>query len=115
MHMKKIVTILIMATSLTSVQAQTNATNPLLQNWTGPYGGVPAFTEYKVADFKSAFDVAIKQKNDEINAIANNTKPATFDNTIAQLERSGKTLSRVMTVYGIFLTNSMGSILSLNH
>lgn len=103
--MKKIVTILIMATSLTSVQAQTNSTNPLLQKWTGPYGGVPAFGEYKIADFKSTFDDAIKQKKEEIDAIANNPKPATFDNTIAQLERSGKTLSRVMTVYGIYSSN----------
>ena len=28
--------------------------NPLLQPWTGPYGGVPAFDKVKVADFKPA-------------------------------------------------------------
>jgi hypothetical protein len=38
----------------------------------------------------------------EIDRIANDPAAPTFDNTIAALERSGRTLDRVSTVYGIY-------------
>ena len=100
--MKKIVTILIMTTSLLTAQKQDN---PLLKKWTGPYGGVPAFTEYQITDFKPAFDVAIQERLKEVDAIANNTKAPTFENTIAAMERSGKAFKRIVTVYGIYSSN----------
>ena len=31
-----------------------DTTNVLLQKWTGPYGGVPAFDEMRIADIKPA-------------------------------------------------------------
>jgi peptidyl-dipeptidase Dcp len=100
--MKKIVTILIMTSSLLTAQKQDN---PLLKKWTGPYGGVPAFTEYQITDFKPAFDVAIQERLKEVDAIANNTKAPTFENTIAAMERSGKAFKRIVTVYGIYSSN----------
>ncbi|TDE06423.1 M3 family metallopeptidase [Flavobacterium hiemivividum] len=103
--MKNLLTIFMMATSILATHAQDKSDNPLLQKWKGPYGGVPAFNEYKIADIKPAFDVAIKERLAEIDAIANNPKPPTFENTIAQMERSGKTFRRVSTVYGIFSSN----------
>ena len=94
-----------MSTTILAVNAQSNADNPLLKKWTGPYGGVPAFDTYKVSDFKPAIEFSIQEKLNEIDAIANNSKVPTFDNTIAALELSGKTISRVFTVYGIFRSN----------
>ncbi len=94
-----------MSTTILAVNAQSNADNPLLKKWTGPYGGVPAFDTYKVSDFKPAIEFSIQEKLNEIGAIANNSKAPTFDNTIAALELSGKTISRVFTVYGIFRSN----------
>ncbi len=41
----------------------------------------------------------------EVNAIANNPKPATFQNTIAALEKVGRKLSRIYAVYGIYSSN----------
>ena len=38
----------------------------------------------------------------EIDRIAANPEPATFENTIAALERAGRTLDRVEHVYGIY-------------
>ncbi len=94
-----------MGTIFFASNAQTNTENPLLKKWTGPYGGVPAFDVYKVSDFKPAIQFAIQEKLNEIDAIANNSKAPTFDNTIAALERSGETISRISTVYGIYRSN----------
>ncbi|MFB9108881.1 M3 family metallopeptidase [Flavobacterium gyeonganense] len=94
-----------MSTTFFASNAQTNTENPLLKEWEGPYGGVPAFDTYKVSDFKPAIQFAIQEKLNEIDAIANNPKAPTFDNTIAALERSGKTIDRISAVYGIYRSN----------
>lgn len=94
-----------MGTTFFAINAQNKGDNPLLKKWTGPYGGVPAFNEYKILDFKPAIEFAIQEKLNEIDAIANNLKAPTFDNTIAALERSGKTITSVLTVYGIYRSN----------
>ncbi|MEL1253351.1 M3 family metallopeptidase [Flavobacterium sp. DGU38] len=94
-----------MGTTFFASNAQTNTENPLLKKWTGPYGGVPAFDAYKVSDFKPAIQFAIQEKLNEIDVIANNPEAPTFENTIASLERSGETISRISTVYGIYRSN----------
>lgn len=103
--MKKIITILMMSSSLFSIQAQSNSEIPLLKKWAGSYGGVPAFNEYKISDFQPAFEIAIQQKLNELDVIANNPKPPTFDNTIAAMERSGKTYTRILAIFGIYSSN----------
>ncbi|KAF2508023.1 M3 family metallopeptidase [Flavobacterium zhairuonense] len=103
--MKKLMSIFIMSTTFFAASAQSNSDNPLLKPWPGPYGGVPAFNEYKVSDFKPAIEFAIQEKLNEVDAIANNPKPATFENTIVAMERSGQTIERIMTVYGIYRSN----------
>lgn len=79
--------------------------NILMKEWTGPYGGVPAFDQMKVEDIKEAMTKSIDIKLSEIDEIANNQDPATFENTIEAMERSGKELERVFTYYGIFSGN----------
>jgi peptidyl-dipeptidase Dcp len=76
--------------------------NPLLAPWTGPHGGVPPFDAVKVEHFKPALEAGMAEQLQEVDAIANDPAPATFANTIAALERSGRRLDRVATVYGIF-------------
>ena len=76
--------------------------NPLTAEWTGPYGGVPPFDKVKVADFKPAIEEAMAANLAEIEAIDSNSEPATFENTIAAMERSGSMLERVLTVYSIW-------------
>ncbi len=94
-----------MSASLPNAKAQTNVNNPLLNKWNGKYGGVPAFDQYEIKDFKPAFEVAIQERLNEIDAIANNTNAPTFENTIVALERSGKTYSRIVSVFGIYSSN----------
>ncbi|WP_281309635.1 M3 family metallopeptidase [Flavobacterium flavigenum] len=103
--MKKLIAVFIMSTASFAATAQNNSDNPLLQPWKEPYGGVPAFDSYQVSDFKPAIQFAIQEKLNEIDVIANNPKAPTFDNTIAALERSGKTIDRISAVYGIYRSN----------
>jgi peptidyl-dipeptidase Dcp len=64
--------------------------NPLLTEWAGPYGGVPPFDRGGVEDFEPALEAAMAENLAEVEAIADNPAPATFDNTIAALERAGE-------------------------
>ena len=79
--------------------------NPLLQEWKGPYGGVPAFDTMNVNDIQEAVEVGMKLNLAEIDAIANSTEAPTFENTIAAMERSGAELDRVFSYYGIMSSN----------
>ncbi len=84
------------------------ATHPLSAEWTGPYGGVPPFDRVQVADFEPVLTAAMDAQLAEIDAIAADPAPATFENTIAAMERSGQALERASTVYGIW-SSSMNS------
>ncbi|HUH29230.1 M3 family metallopeptidase [Gelidibacter sp.] len=79
--------------------------NILLQEWTGPYDGVPAFDQMNVKDVKEAVEKGMELGLKDIEKIANNPEPPTFENTIVELERSGKDLTRVFTYYGILSSN----------
>jgi len=79
--------------------------NPLLQPWSGPYGGVPPFDKVRIEDFKPALEWAMADTLREIDRIANDPAPPTFENTIAAMENSGRTLDRVGGIYGIWSSN----------
>lgn len=104
LSMKKLMLTLLMSIPIVTAEAQ-NSQNPLLKNWTGNYGGVPAFNEYKISDLKPAIKIAIQEKLDEYNKIANNPKPATFENTIVAMEKAGKKLSQAKAVFDIYSSN----------
>jgi peptidyl-dipeptidase Dcp len=76
--------------------------NPLVAQWSGPYGGVPPFDKVKVADFKPALEQAMDEQLREIDAIADDPSPPTFANTIEAMEKSGRMLDRAGTIYGVF-------------
>src|SRR3982074_3114993 len=83
-------------------QAAAARTNPLLAPWTGPWSGVPRFGQFKVADLKPALDAAMAENLAEIDRIAADPAPPTFDNTIAQMDRTGKALDRVGRIFNIY-------------
>ncbi|MBT7850544.1 MAG: M3 family metallopeptidase [Flavobacteriaceae bacterium] len=84
---------------------KTQPKNVLLQEWKGPYGGVPAFDQMNVNDVQEAVETGMELNLSEIEAIANSTEPATFENTIEAMERSGAELDRVFSYYGIMSAN----------
>ena len=79
--------------------------NILLQEWTGSFGGVPAFDLMKVEDIKPAIEKGMEMKLSDIDAITNNEEAPTFENIIEELERSGAELERAFNYYGIFSAN----------
>ncbi|QBR72031.1 peptidase M3 [Beijerinckiaceae bacterium] len=72
--------------------------NPLLEPWTGPFE-IPPFDQLKPEQFRHAFEVALGAARGEIQSIANNPESPTFANTIEALEKSGRELTRVASVF----------------
>ncbi|HEX2541896.1 MAG TPA: M3 family metallopeptidase [Caldimonas sp.] len=70
------------------------AANPLLDAWRGPYG-LPPFAEVRPEHFAPAFELAMNEHLAEVDAIGSQPEPATFENTIAALDRSGRLLDRI--------------------
>ena len=81
------------------------ATNPLLAEWTGPYGGVPAFDTMSLEALEPAVEAGMAAHLAEIEAIAQNPAPPTFENTIVAMERAGRPLDRAFVYYGIWASN----------
>ena len=72
-----------------------------MEKWTGNYWG-SALDKIQVAHFKPALEAAMKENLAEIDKITANAAAPSFDNTIVEMERSGKLLDRVQTIYGIW-------------
>jgi peptidyl-dipeptidase Dcp len=79
--------------------------NILIEEWTGPYEGVPAFDKLSVDAIKTAVEEAMALNLAEIETIANNAEASTFENTIVPMESAGKALNRVFAYYGIMGSN----------
>jgi len=79
--------------------------NPLLAEWTGPYGGVPPWDKVRPDLFPQAFQYGIDEQRREVLAIASNPEPATFENTIVAMEKIGQRLDRVQTLFGVMTGN----------
>lgn len=79
--------------------------NVLLQEFQGPYGGVPAFEKMELSQLKPALEYGMQKNLLEVEAIANNPEAPTFANTIVMLERAGDELSRVFRYWGIWSSN----------
>jgi peptidyl-dipeptidase Dcp len=85
-----------------ATEMKAESTNPLLAPWTGPYGGVPPFDQARVEHLQPALEAGMAEQLGEVERIAANPEPATFENTIAAMERTGRKLDRVSTIYGIY-------------
>ena len=81
------------------------ATNIFLAPYSGPYGGVPAFDKMDLAQLKPGLEAGMAMNLAEVDAIANNPEPATFENTIIALEDSGRSLGDLFSYYGILSSN----------
>jgi peptidyl-dipeptidase Dcp len=75
-----------------------DASNPFAKPSTLPFQ-YPAFDKIKDEHFLPAFAAGMREHLREIDTIANNSKPATFENTIVAMERAGQLLTRVGTTF----------------
>ena len=72
--------------------------NVFFEAWATP-DGVPPFDAIGPEQFRPAYARALAEHTAEVAAIAADPEPATFDNTIALMERSGRALDRVGNVF----------------
>ena len=93
--MKKL---LAFAALIFAMTACNNRVNPFLTEWDTPYG-IPPFEQIQASDFIPAVQAGIAEQNAEIDAITAHPDTPTFENTIAPLELSGRTLSKVVGVF----------------
>lgn len=75
--------------------------NPLLREWTGPWG-LPPFAEIRVDHFLPAVKAGVDAQRREVRIITDNPEPPTFENTVIALDRSGRLLEKVeMVLYNL--------------
>jgi peptidyl-dipeptidase Dcp len=80
--------------------------NPFLAPWNTPYN-VPPFDRIQPEHFIPAFEEGMRLHKAEVAAIIDNPEAPTFDNTLVALDRSGKLLSDVATVFfGLYSANT---------
>ncbi len=72
--------------------------NPLLSESDRPFA-LPPFGEVEDRHFPEAFEVGMAQQRAEVEAIVADPQPATFENTVVALERSGRVLHRASAVF----------------
>ena len=82
-------------------------TNPFAAPSTLPLA-FPPFDAIRPEHYRPAFDAGVAEHLAEIDAIAADAAPATFENTIEALERSGLLLDRTLRVFHE-MANSMGT------
>jgi peptidyl-dipeptidase Dcp len=96
---------LLTAAPMPAAPPEATVPNPLLAPWTGPHGGVPPFDKVEVALFEPALEAAMAEQLAEVERIANDPAPPTFENTLAALERSGDAMDRVGALYSVYSGN----------
>jgi peptidyl-dipeptidase Dcp len=74
------------------------AENPFSRPGTLPYQ-LPPFDRVSNADYRPAFDEGMREQRAEVQQIVQNPAEPDFQNTIIALERSGRMLSRVASVF----------------
>jgi peptidyl-dipeptidase Dcp len=74
--------------------------NPLLAAWPGPHE-VPPFGRIAPEHFRPAFDRAMAEQRAALARVAADPARPSFDNTVATMERSGRALARVESVFSL--------------
>ena len=72
--------------------------NPFYAPSTLPFQA-PPFDKIKDSDYQPAIDAGMATQINEVEDIANNSAPPTFENTIVALERSGQLFTRVWLAF----------------
>lgn len=96
---------------ISSCQQEVKAPTPsqenttMLEKWTGPYGGVPAFDKMEVDLVKQTMIRGMEEELKGIDAITSNPEAPTFENTILAMDKSSKTLDGIRPYYGLYSNN----------
>ncbi len=91
-------TILIIMSNLKGFTQSKPKNNPLLEKSNLQYQA-PRFDLIKDEHYEPAFEYALKEHDEELEKIINNTEKATFENTVLALEKSGEDLNRATSIF----------------
>ena len=83
---------------LNAAAAEFGPSNPFYAPSKLPFGA-PPFDRIKDEDYQPAIEAGMAQQFAEIDAIANNPAPPTFENTLVAMERSGRLLTRSLAAF----------------
>jgi peptidyl-dipeptidase Dcp len=75
-----------------------SSANPFAQPSSLPYQA-PAFNHIRNADYQPAIEEGMRRQRAELDSIARQQAPPTFENTIVALERTGDLLNRTLRVF----------------
>jgi peptidyl-dipeptidase Dcp len=78
--------------------AEFGPSNPFYAPSTLPFHA-PPFDKIKDEDYQPAIEAGMAQQQAEIQAIADNPAPPTFDNTIVAMEKSGRLFNRALAAF----------------
>jgi peptidyl-dipeptidase Dcp len=109
------VTVIMGLTTLPAVSATNDfgPNNPFYSPSTLPFHA-PPFDKIKDSDYQPAIEAGMAQQLKEVQAIADNPEPPTFDDAIVALEKSGQLLNRVGSVFfGVVSANSNPDLLKV--
>ncbi|MGD8321914.1 MAG: M3 family metallopeptidase [Gemmatimonadota bacterium] len=106
-----ILTLALLATACSREPTTTaSSENPFFQKSTLPFQA-PPFDHITDADYQPAIEAGMQQQRAEIDSIAHQEAPPTFENTIVAMERSGQLLTRVMRAFNAVTSANTDSTL----
>ncbi|MGC1620072.1 MAG: peptidyl-dipeptidase Dcp [Candidatus Acidiferrum sp.] len=83
----------------TAADTKFGPSNPFYAPSTLPFHA-PPFDKIKDEDYQPAIEAGMAEELSEIQAIADNAAPPTFDNTLVAMEKTGQLLQRAMAAFG---------------
>jgi len=109
-----ILIIMMLLMNLSAISQDEKSRNPFFTEFNTPFN-VPPFDKIDTSHYIPAFEKGIAEHQAEIDAIVNNTAPATFENTVLPFDKSGKLLSKVSRVfYSLNSANTNPAMQSIN-
>ncbi len=86
------------ATKSDTIMAHSPDDNPFFTPSPLPFAA-PNFTQVRSEHYLPAFQAGMKQQLEQMEQIANQTDPATFDNTLTAMEKTGEILTRTERIF----------------
>ena len=94
MNRKHLLLVVCVLVAVSGCGDKASVENPFFAEWTTPFG-VPPFDQIQEEHFLPAFQRAIADERAEVEAIAKNPEPPTFENTLVALDATGELMNKV--------------------
>jgi peptidyl-dipeptidase Dcp len=97
-------------TSAAATDAKFGPSNPFYAPSTLPFHA-PQFDKIKDEDYQPAIEAGMAAELSEIQAIADNPEPPTFENTLVAMEKTGQLLQRARAAFGAVTSANTNAVL----